>query len=155
MIYKPPPPTSGLEGPLADELAALKKELHALNEEKSTNKEQVDILKQFSTTLKAKTTEAADLEKFMDVFASKRREAFKDNTGIDKKVEALEKKIKELTAQAHVDEESKKRGAQITVVVLAEADGPADLLLSYGQPLSCASRFGATVLTTIPSSPDI
>jgi hypothetical protein len=136
VIYKPPLPTSGLEGPLAEELATLKKELHALNEEKTTNKEQVDVLKQFSATLKAETTEAVDLGKFIDVFASKRREVFKDDTRIDEKVEALTKKIKKLNARAHADEESKKRGTQITVVVLAEADGPAELLLSYGQSLS-------------------
>lgn len=136
MIYKRRPPSPGLEGPLADPIEALRKESRALIEAKATNNDQVDILKQVASSLKAETTEAKELGEFMDVFALRRREVFKGNSEMDEKIKVIEKKAKELRAQAHVDEELKKRGTQITVVVLAEADGPANLLLSYGESSS-------------------
>jgi septal ring factor EnvC (AmiA/AmiB activator) len=90
------------------------------------------MLQQYGKTLTGKDTNLMQFSDFLNVFEKKRKELYASIKEKEEELEAVDKVIQELQAEMYQDVDGLKRGVQVTVVVLAEADGPAEITLAYG-----------------------
>lgn len=105
-----------------------------LQSQLKANEGQKHILQGYSDSLKdgkmgEVTTET--LEGFMDVYASRLGKMYEERKKLNKEIVEIETKVREMDEKKTREEEA-KRAAGVTVVLLAEHDGPATLTLSYG-----------------------
>lgn len=112
---------------LRDLKAELDAGISALNGQKS-------VLEKYSDSLgdgriADMTTEK--LDSFMDLYVARHAKIFENKTRLQREMKDVEDKIKIMRAK-QIEEETEKRSAGVTVVLLAEEDGSVDLMLSYG-----------------------
>lgn len=135
VIYKAP----RIGGPREETEASL--ELEALVEERATLAAKWDrldsrtrVLTSYSKTLNGESTEPETLEKFLDMLETNEEAIYLGRAALNRQVKVVDKKLKALrdSMTASEAEGSVKRRTRVTVVVIADVDGPGELNLSYG-----------------------
>ena len=104
-----------------------------MQDEKETLERQVHVLESYSDSVSVKDTDASGLQAFLEVYR-KRKAAL--NIGlreVEDKIQQVDDEIVEENKRHNKDEESKIRATRITVIVTANADGPAELSVIYCQ----------------------
>ena len=134
VIYSPPPPqVYGAKGSKHEEIRALEKEIAAVVSEKGILDDQSRVLEDYSKTLTAEKADISKLSDFLGVYKERKaaiHEGLADLKDQEKKIkEQLDAKRKE----QNEDEAGKKRSAKVTVIVLADVDGKAELSLWYSE----------------------
>jgi vacuolar-type H+-ATPase subunit D/Vma8 len=90
------------------------------------------MFQEYGKTLTGKDTNLMQFSDFLSVFEKKRKELYASIKEKEKDLEAVDEEMQELQTQMYQDVDGLKRGVQVSVVVLAEADGPAEITLAYG-----------------------
>ncbi|TDL17687.1 hypothetical protein BD410DRAFT_794164 [Rickenella mellea] len=130
VIYHAPPPPDqnrhvGEFDEFHDRQMQLKDELQILEREEH-------VLKSYSKTLSGADTKSDQLEKFLDVYQSRQKNINVEVKKIKGELKQVEKELSDKRASINADDESVKlRGASVTIVVLGEGDGDAELSLMY------------------------
>lgn len=90
------------------------------------------IIAEYSKTLSGKDTSSAQLEGFLDVYGARQAKLNERRTSLNDQLAVIEKEIDDKSVSLNVDEQSVLlRGVRLTIVVLAEGDGEAELSLTY------------------------
>jgi septal ring factor EnvC (AmiA/AmiB activator) len=131
VVYHPAP-SPHTDSALTTRLDALNYKKDALSADKSVSEEEVTLFQAYGKTLKGQDTNLSQFTDFLTVFEKKRRDLYSGIKEIEGKLEELDKEIKDVQTQMHQDVDSSKRRVKITVIVLAEEDGPAEISLAYG-----------------------
>ena len=114
---------------VAEELYSRKAELQ---EELNIVTCQSEMMGDYSKTLTGKDTTADEFESFLDVYSRRQALLDKQKRDLEKDIKALKEEIHQAHIKVYDDEESvRKRGARITIIVLAHGDGAAQLSLTY------------------------
>lgn len=96
-------------------------------------REQAAFLESYGKTLDSKSIGIDDVERFLDMFGPRQVAVAKRIQELDVKIAEAEKEYNEAQAKVYADARGAKRGTKITVTVLAETDGQAELMLTYGE----------------------
>ncbi|EJD47245.1 hypothetical protein AURDEDRAFT_113507, partial [Auricularia subglabra TFB-10046 SS5] len=129
VIYIPPSPTNRSEH--NDKLQQLYKQRADLAAERNVLEREIEILDQYAGSLNAKDANAGQLGDFLVFYAEKKTALNRSLAVLDEKTNALDKEIRAEQTTSQADLESEKRGVKVTIIVLAEDDGAAELSLSY------------------------
>ncbi|KAG8677963.1 hypothetical protein FRC09_020243 [Ceratobasidium sp. 395] len=106
--------------------------LESLQKEREVTKEQSKFLDSYGKTLDSKSISIEDVERFLDMFGPRQVALAKRVQELDDQIEQAQKDYNEAQAKIYEDQRGAERGTRITVTVLAEADGEAELMLTYG-----------------------
>lgn len=118
----------------SDELCTLQEKQAETQAEYDIIRHQSKLLGEYSKIVTGKDTRAdvKQLEAFMDLYASREAQNSKDKARVQKTLDALRSKEQEIRKNSRTDEESiRKRGVRVSIVVLADTDGEAELSLKY------------------------
>ncbi|KAG8931696.1 hypothetical protein FRC02_002347 [Tulasnella sp. 418] len=133
VIYSPPPPvdpsTTKVEEKKA--LKELRTKQASLESEMAIAERQAQALDSYSNSLTADKVDLQALTSFLDLYSEKKAKIHEQVSKVADELEELGKQIHELESKLYVDLSGRKRAVKVTVVVLAEEDGKAELLLSY------------------------
>lgn len=139
VIYHPPT-SNDSDKKHENAVKELQRKKTALGAQLAIYRKQASILEAYAGTLKGADTTGEKLGEFLDIYADRQG-------GIDVKATELEDKITEVNEQIkaerekwNADDESKKRAVRITVVVLAEQEGEAQISLTYRTCFSSQSH---------------
>ncbi|KAG8719091.1 hypothetical protein FRC09_011628 [Ceratobasidium sp. 395] len=105
--------------------------LESLRKEREVTKEQSNFLDSYGKTLDSKNINIEDVERFLDMFGPRQVAVAKRIQELDVQIEQAQKEYNEAQAKIYEDQRGAKRGTRITVTVLAEVDGEAELMLTY------------------------
>ncbi|KAG8765942.1 hypothetical protein FRC12_007190 [Ceratobasidium sp. 428] len=105
--------------------------LQSLQKEREVAKEQSNFLNSYGKTLDNKNINIEDVERFLDMYGPRQVTAAKRIQELDVQIEQAQKEYNEARAKVYEDQQGAKRGTRITVTVLAETDGEAELMLTY------------------------
>ncbi|KAF8605074.1 hypothetical protein BDV93DRAFT_491256 [Ceratobasidium sp. AG-I] len=105
--------------------------LEALQKERDIAKEQADFLGSYGKTLDSKSISIEHVEQFLDMFGPRQVAVAKRIQELDVKITEAEKKYQDARSKVYADAQGAKRATKITVTVLAEVDGEAELMLTY------------------------
>jgi hypothetical protein len=117
--------------------------------ERDIAREQFKFLSSYGLSLDSKTADTEEVERFLDMFGPRQ-------TAVAQRLQELDIQIsrvkKEYEAQKKVYESGQgaKRFTKVTVVVLADRDGKAELMLTYGSSIPVATTPPNTKLS-VPS----
>ncbi|KAG9037274.1 hypothetical protein FRB95_006217 [Tulasnella sp. JGI-2019a] len=153
VIYKPPPPASAPNA--QDEshatLRSAVKQLAQLQSEKKILEDKVRFLNEYAKTVNAEKTDGGDLDKFLDLYGTEKASINEKLTKVEESIRDAEKRVEDEEEKLSIDEVGKKRMVQVTVVVLADADGKAEMSLSYVLPGASWTPFYDLRATISPS----
>ncbi|KAG8744404.1 hypothetical protein FRC10_010182 [Ceratobasidium sp. 414] len=132
VIYHDPASVQKSSSTLLDDspAAVCHRELYALEQERDIAREQFKFLSSYGFSLDSKVTNSEEMARFLDMFGPRQ-------SSVAKRLQELDIQIararKEYGAQKKVYESghSEKRCTKVSVVVLAENDGRAELMLTY------------------------
>ncbi|KAG8731522.1 hypothetical protein FRC10_001657 [Ceratobasidium sp. 414] len=105
--------------------------LESLRKEREVAKEQINFLSAYGKTLDSKSINVDDVGRFLDMFGPRQVALAERIQELDARVQEAEKACAEARAKVYADRRGAARGTKITVTVLAETDGEAELLLTY------------------------
>ena len=89
-------------------------------------------MKEYSKSLKAADADCSKLETFLDVYSSRQAKINGETKKLNDELKTINTQISKKRKSIDADEESvRKRGTRVTIVVLAEGEGPAELSLTY------------------------
>lgn len=90
------------------------------------------MLVEYSKTMTSKDASAEQLESFLELYGARQAKLNERKTEIEESMNKLTQQIDEKRKELNLDEESiTKCGVRVTIVVLAGADGDAELSLTY------------------------
>ncbi|KAB5591405.1 Mucoidy inhibitor A [Ceratobasidium theobromae] len=112
-------------------VAAARRNLHSVRKERDIAKEQSDFLAAYGRTLDSKNIGVEDVHKFIDTFGPRQVEVAKRIQDLGVQVSKAQGELDEAQRKVFEHAEGEKRGTRITVTVLAETDGSAELMLTY------------------------
>lgn len=116
--------TNGIQD-LKDEKARLEAELAILDG-------QSEVLSSYRKTLSGKDTDTETLISFLDKFASRQRQIHQETAQLRKELKEVDKQIDDASMAASPEQKNNaQRGTRVTIVVLAEGDGEAEISLTY------------------------
>jgi hypothetical protein len=130
VIYHPPK-FNNLDKKHEEAVKDFQRERRALEQQLAVFNKQGQILGKYSETLKGANTPAAKLSEFLYLYAERQGGIDVKMTEINDKITEVDEKIRKEREIWNADTEGKKRAVRITVIVYAEADGTADISLSY------------------------
>ncbi|KAG8704390.1 hypothetical protein FRC09_003548 [Ceratobasidium sp. 395] len=119
------------DNPHQQAIAEANRVLQSLQKEREVTKEQSDFLDSYGKTLDSKSINIEDVERFLDMFGPRQVAVAKRMQELDVQIEQAQKEYNEARAKVYEDQRGAKRGTRITVTVLAEVDGEAELMLTY------------------------
>ncbi|KAG8931697.1 hypothetical protein FRC02_002348 [Tulasnella sp. 418] len=133
VIYSPPPYTdpSASNHEHSEAYKALRDKENALWYLKDALKQQEDTLDQYSNSLTADKADINSLTSFLDIYLDKKAAIHEKRSKISDELLVLAKQIGEMENKMHVASGNMKRTVKITVIVLAEKQGKAELKLEY------------------------
>ncbi|CUA72740.1 hypothetical protein RSOLAG22IIIB_10279 [Rhizoctonia solani] len=105
--------------------------LEALQKERDIAREQSDFLGSYGKTLDSKNINIEDVQRFLDMFGPRQVAIAKRIQDLDVQVEKARDELIEVRSKEYHDKRGEKRGTRVTVTVLAETDGKAELTLTY------------------------
>lgn len=94
--------------------------------------DQSRVLEDYSKTLTAEKADISKLSDFLGVYKERRQAIHKGLEEVKDQLEKAEEQLREKRKQENEDDAGKKRAVKITVIVLADNDGKAELSLWYG-----------------------
>ncbi|KAG8707890.1 hypothetical protein FRC09_001561, partial [Ceratobasidium sp. 395] len=119
------------DDPHQQAVAEANRALESLQKEREVAKEQSNFLNSYGKTLDSKNVNIEDVERFLDMFGPRQVAVAKRIQELDVQIEQAQKEYNEAQAKVYEDQRGAKRGTKITVTVLAEIDGEAELMLTY------------------------
>ncbi|QRW07397.1 hypothetical protein RhiLY_06396 [Ceratobasidium sp. AG-Ba] len=120
---------SSPDNPLVEAADEYRRALEALRKEREVAKQQSLYLESYGKALDNKSV--ADVERFLDMFAPRQLAVAKHIQDLDVKIAQAEKAYSEAQAKTRSDPQDANRRTKITVTVLSEADGEAELFITY------------------------
>ncbi|CAE6450509.1 hypothetical protein ACGC1H_003472 [Rhizoctonia solani] len=109
----------------------LQRALEALEKERSIAQEQSEFLEKYGQTLDSKSINIEDVQRFLDMFGPRQLAVAKKIQELDAKIEQAQQELSESQRKEYEDSRGAQRGTAVTVTVLAEMDGSAELMLTY------------------------
>ncbi|KAJ1559376.1 hypothetical protein HK405_010875, partial [Cladochytrium tenue] len=138
VVYRPPPPlksdddhSAATANSSGQRLAELTKTRAALTAHREALDRQREILDAYSRTLAPKDADTAALGGFLDAYLERMRSIHAASTAVDEQIAAVDRDLRDERQRARTDAESRKRAVTVSIVVLADEDGDAELALSY------------------------
>jgi len=110
---------------------ACRRALEALQKERDIAKEQAEFLGSYGRTLDSKSIDIEHVERFLDMFGPRQVAVAKHIQELDVKIAQAEKEHQDAQSKVYADAQGARRGTKITVTVLAEIDGEAELMVTY------------------------
>ncbi|KAG8881263.1 hypothetical protein FRB98_004449 [Tulasnella sp. 332] len=129
VIYKPPRPAASYEQDA--KLRTSKKQLAALQSEKTILEDQSGFLDEYAKTLGADKAGGMSLDQFLKLYGDEKKRITKELADLEDKLEAAKKDVEDGAKRLAQDDQGKKRTTQVNVIVLADSDGQAELSLWY------------------------
>ncbi|KAG9093985.1 hypothetical protein FS749_013341 [Ceratobasidium sp. UAMH 11750] len=126
---QPSAPTS--DDPNQQAVAESLRVLESLRKEREVAQEQSNFLTAYANTLDSKNVNVEDVGRFLDMFGPRQVALAKRIQELDVEVREAEEAYNEAQAKIYADRRGADRGTKITVTVLAEVDGEAELMLTY------------------------
>ncbi|KAF8605079.1 hypothetical protein BDV93DRAFT_537562 [Ceratobasidium sp. AG-I] len=105
--------------------------LEALRKERDVAKEQAGFLGAYGKTLDSKNISIEHVERFLDMFGPRQVAVAKRIQELDIQIAQADKEYQDAQSNVYADARGAKRRTKITVTVLAEADGEAELMVTY------------------------
>jgi hypothetical protein len=106
--------------------------LEALQKERDVAREQAEFLGSYGRTLDCKAINVEDVQRFLDMFGPRQIAVAQRIRELDVEIEKAQEEFNQARRNIYQDAQGEKRGTRITVTVLAETDGDAELTLTYG-----------------------
>jgi uncharacterized protein (TIGR02231 family) len=110
----------------------LRRSLEALQKERTITQEQSEFLGSYGRTLDSKNMNIEDVQRFLDMFGPRQLAVAKRIQELDAQIDKAQEELSEAQQKEFEDVRGAQRGAAVTVTVLAETDGTAELMLTYG-----------------------
>ncbi|KAL5636429.1 hypothetical protein ACGC1H_000407 [Rhizoctonia solani] len=105
--------------------------LEALQKECSIARQQSEFLGNYGKSLDSKSINTEDVQRFLDMFGSRQLATVKRIQELDTQIDKAREELNDAERKEFEDARGAQRGTAITVTVLAEADGLAELMLTY------------------------
>ncbi|CUA77937.1 Protein F37C4,5 [Caenorhabditis elegans] [Rhizoctonia solani] len=105
--------------------------LEDLQKERSIAQEQSEFLGNYGRTLDSKSINIEDIQRFLDMFGPRQLAVAKKIQELDAQIEKVQQELSECQRKEFEDTRGAQRGTAITVTVLAEVDGSAELMVTY------------------------
>ncbi|QRV76192.1 hypothetical protein RhiJN_04207 [Ceratobasidium sp. AG-Ba] len=134
VVYHSPyrqPAQPSSDNPHEQAVAKARRALELLQKEREVAGEQSKFLNSYGQTLDSKNVNIEDVQKFLDMFGPRQIAVAKRIQELDVQISDAQKVYDEAQEKVYADARGAKRGTKITVTVLAETDGPAELMLTY------------------------
>ncbi|KIO30856.1 hypothetical protein M407DRAFT_20178, partial [Tulasnella calospora MUT 4182] len=132
VIHSPPPPVvlsyDKSSNPALHDLAKKKGDLNA---EKDILEQQAKILGDYSSTLKAGVADAAKLAQFLGLYKERKHQIFDELQKVKAQISEVNAEQDRVEKEFWADAAGQKRQTKVTVVVLAQQKGKAELSLRY------------------------
>jgi len=125
------PPSPEANTNLGELLQQLNTKRAGIDNERQALARQLEIVDEYAKTLHARDADVSKLGTFLDFYVDRKRTVNEAIASVDEKLESIDKEIREAHVAQRSDTESRKRAVKVTIVVLADEDGPAELALSY------------------------
>ncbi|KAG8729594.1 hypothetical protein FRC11_008416 [Ceratobasidium sp. 423] len=109
----------------------LRRVLETLQKERSVAQEQSEFLANYGRTLDSKSINIEDVQRFLDMFGPRQLAIAKRIQELDAQIDKTQEELNETQRKEFEDARGAQRGTAITVTVLAETDGQAELMLTY------------------------
>ncbi|CUA67358.1 Protein F37C4,5 [Caenorhabditis elegans] [Rhizoctonia solani] len=109
----------------------LQRAVQALQKERSITQEQSEFLGNYGRTLDSENINIEDVQRFLDMFGARQLAVAKKIQELDTQIEKAQRELNESRSKEYEDALGAQRGTAITVTVLAEIDGSAELMLTY------------------------
>ena len=134
VIFSPPKPSvkSSEESASDDELRALELQTEDLKSDRSILNQQSATLDTYSTTVRPGVADASVLQSFLQLYKTQRQAIFTELQKVNQELQKAEDAMRAIQKARSIDEAGKRRKAQVTVIVSADAGGQAELTLKYG-----------------------
>ncbi|CAE6449644.1 unnamed protein product [Rhizoctonia solani] len=124
-------PTIGDSSSTDETLSAAQRALEALQKERDIIQNQSEFLEAYGKTLNSESVNVDDVGRFLDMFGPRQMAVAKRIQELDVQVAEASKALDEAKSKIYQDARGEKRGTRVTVIVLAEADGKAELMVTY------------------------
>ncbi|KAG8951987.1 hypothetical protein FRC04_005320 [Tulasnella sp. 424] len=132
VIHSPPPPVvlsyDKSQNPALHDLAKKKGNLNA---EKTILEQQATVLKDYGSTLKAGVADAAKLAEFLELYKERKQQIFDELQKVKAQISEVDSEQDRIKKEFWADAAGQKRQTKVTVVVLAQQKGKAELSLRY------------------------
>ncbi|CAE6486507.1 unnamed protein product [Rhizoctonia solani] len=109
----------------------LQRTLEALQKERSIAQEQSEFLGNYGRTLDSKSINIEDVQRFLDMFGPRQLAIAKRIQELDTEIAKAQHELSDSQRKEYEDSRGVQRGTAVTVTVLAEMDGSAELMLTY------------------------
>ncbi|KAG8932274.1 hypothetical protein FRC01_014805 [Tulasnella sp. 417] len=129
VIYSPPP--KGSKPNDTDETKKLREEVAKLKSDRTILEEQSRLLESYSKSLKSDKSDVGALTEFFGMYTDQKRVINADLAKLNDDISEAEKKLSDKLRELRADDESSRRGAKVTIIVMAEKAGKAELSLWY------------------------
>lgn len=130
VYHKQSPDTSNSSETAGEAATARHRKLFALKKERDIVKAQFQFLNSYGSTLNSQHVDSAEVARFLDMFGPRQVEVAKRLQELDIQIAQADKDYKAEVA-VYGDVHDTKRNTNVTVTVLAKADGRVDLILTY------------------------
>ncbi|KAH7322087.1 hypothetical protein B0J17DRAFT_582910 [Rhizoctonia solani] len=114
-----------------ESVKAAQRTLETLQKERDIAREQSQFLGSYGKTLDSKNINIEDVQRFLDMFGPRQIAVAKHIQELDAQVEKARGELDAARSKTYQDRQGEKRGTRVTVTVLAEMDGKAELMLTY------------------------
>ncbi|EUC54520.1 mucoidy inhibitor A, partial [Rhizoctonia solani AG-3 Rhs1AP] len=114
-----------------ESVTTARRTLETLQKERDVAREQSQFLASYGKTLDSKNVNIEDVQRFLDIFGPRQIGVAKRIQELDVQIGKASKELDEARSKAYQDKQGEKRGTRVTVTVLAETDGKAELMLTY------------------------
>ncbi|KAB5591411.1 hypothetical protein CTheo_5165 [Ceratobasidium theobromae] len=105
--------------------------LESLQKERDIAREQSEFVASYGRSMNSQTMSIEGLELFVEMFGPRQVAVAKRIQELEIQVEKAENEYNQLRTSVYEDVQGEKRAAKVTVTVLAETDGNAELVLTY------------------------
>ncbi|KAG9051257.1 hypothetical protein FS837_010544 [Tulasnella sp. UAMH 9824] len=129
VIYSPPPTENKPKE--TEETKRLGEEVAKLKSDRTILEEQSGLLDSYSKSLKSDKSDVGALTEFFGMYTDQKRVINADLAKLNDEISEAEKELLEKEIELRTDDESSRRRAKVTIIVLAEKKGKAELSLWY------------------------
>jgi N-terminal domain of unknown function (DUF4140) len=132
VVYAPPgspqnPDEDGVISSLEERVAEVQSRRTYLTKQEK-------VLSSYSDTLSSQYTNAGQLASFLDLHRTTNRSIYQERTALDREYKSLSKELDDARKRTNSEIQAKK-ASSVTVTVLSEEPGSAQLILIYGAEL--------------------
>ncbi|CAE7151124.1 unnamed protein product [Rhizoctonia solani] len=114
-----------------ESVTAAQHTLDTLQKERDIAREQSQFLASYGKTLDSKNVNIEDVQRFLDMFGPRQVAVAKRIQELDVQIGKARAELDKARSKSYEDRQGEKRGTRVTVTVLAEEDGEAELMVIY------------------------